>query len=227
VSRPAVMVVDDDSALLTAVSDLMELHLPDVRVETFESPRLALACFEKQDVATVVTDLKMKELDGFAVLQGAKALRPNVPVILFSGHLDSALAMQAISMGADDVLRKPFNRDDFVTALTLALSTYDLAREVRVRRLITERLGKRVEQLKRLIADSYQRPNTIQRIQGIVSTSRQLNSKSVASLESAMDRLWQQVNMAQARLNVAQQYLLAKQEQSRESLLKRIACQHA
>ena len=76
----------------------------------------------------MVTDLKMKELDGFALLRGAKALRPNVPVILFSGHVDSALALQAINIGADDVLRKPFNREEFVTALTLALNTYDLAR---------------------------------------------------------------------------------------------------
>ena len=102
-------------------------------------------------MATVVTDLKMKELDGFAVLRGAKALRPDVPVILFTGHVDSALASQAVSMGADNVLRKPFNRDEFVTALTLALRTYDLAREVRIRRLMTERLSKRVEILKRLI----------------------------------------------------------------------------
>ena len=126
--RTTVMVVDDDSALLRAITGLMDLHLPDVRVQPLESPRLALAHFEKKEVATMVTDLKMKELDGFALLRGAKALRPNVPVILFSGHVDSALALQAINMGADDVLRKPFNREEFVTALTLALNTYDLAR---------------------------------------------------------------------------------------------------
>jgi FixJ family two-component response regulator len=36
-SRPAVIVVDDDSALLTGVTSLMEFHLPDVRVKAFES----------------------------------------------------------------------------------------------------------------------------------------------------------------------------------------------
>ena len=72
-------------------------------------------------------------------------LRPNVPVILFSGHVDSALASRAINMGAHDVLRKPFNREEFVTALTLALNTYDLAREVRIRRLMAKRLSNQVE----------------------------------------------------------------------------------
>ncbi|WP_447985873.1 response regulator [Nitrospira sp. Nam74] len=220
--HPSIIVVDDDLALLTAVCGLMKLHLPDVRVHPFESPRLALYHLEKHDVSTMVTDLKMNELDGFAVLREAKALRPHVPVILFSGHIDAALASQAINMGADDVLRKPFHREELVTALTLALNIYDLAREVRIRRLMTERLKRRVEDLKRLIADSQQQPNQHTRIQEIVSVSRQLNAKSVAALETSLDRLWQHVNMAEARLDVAQQRLLLMQQQSRESFLKRI-----
>jgi DNA-binding NtrC family response regulator len=44
---------------------------------------------KRRRFATLVTDLKMRELDGFALLRGAKALRPNVPMILFSGHIDS------------------------------------------------------------------------------------------------------------------------------------------
>jgi FixJ family two-component response regulator len=225
-SHQTVMVVDDDSALLRAVTGLMKLHLPDVRVQPFDSPRLALAHFEKQEIATMVTDLKMRELNGLALLRGAKALRPNVPVILFSGHVDPDLALQAVNMGAHDVLRKPFNREEFITALTLALHTYDLAREVRIRRLLTERLSKRVEALKRLIVDSHQRPNTIRRIQEQVASSRELNRKSLASLESSLDRLWQHANMAEARLDVAQQRLLVMQQESRDGILKRFACQN-
>jgi FixJ family two-component response regulator len=147
-----------------------------------------------------------------------------VPVILFSGHIDSGLALQAATMGAHDVLRKPFNREEFLTVLMLALNTYDLAREVRIRRLITERLSKRLEDLKRLIADSHQRTNTIKRIQGKVSTSRELNRKSLASLESSLDRLWQHARIAEARLDVAQQRLIVMQQETRAGFLKRIAC---
>jgi hypothetical protein len=103
------------------------------------------------------------------------------------------------------------------------LNTYDLAREVRIRRLMTERLSKQVTALRRLIADSHQRPNTIKRIQGIVSTSRELNGKSLASLESSLDRLRQHANMAQARLEVAQQRLMVNEQESRDGFLKRIA----
>jgi DNA-binding NtrC family response regulator len=200
------------------------VHMPGVRVEPFGSPRMALARFETQKVAALVTDLKMKELDGLALLRGAKALRPSVPVILVSGHVDSALASQAMNMGAQDVLQKPFNRQEFLTVLRVALETYNLAREVRIRRLLTERLSKQVESLKRLIAESHQRPNTITRIQGIVSTSRELNGKSLASLETSLDRLWRHTRLAQGRLDTAQQRLLVVQQESREGFLKRMAC---
>jgi hypothetical protein len=79
--------------------------------------------------------------------------------------------------------------------------------------------------LKQLIAESYQRPHTIKRIQGIVSTSRELNLKSLTSLESSFDRLWQYANLAEARLDVAQQRLSVRQQDSRDGLLKRIACE--
>lgn len=221
--RPIVMVVDDDSALLTAVNGLMQLHMPEVRVQAFESPHQAVAHFEKKEVATVVTDLTMNELDGFALLRRAKAVHPNVPVILFSGHIDSALALQAINMGAHDVLQKPFNREAFLTVLTLALNTYDLAREVRTRRLITERLSKRVDHLKRVIADRHQRPTPNKGIQGTVPASQELDSNSLEDVERSLDQLCQHADMAEARLDVARQRLIVKEQETREGFLKRIA----
>src|SRR5678815_679075 len=173
------------------------------------------------EVFALVTDLNMRELDGLVLLRGAKALRPHVPVILFSSQVDARLAAQAIAMGAHDVLPKPFNREEFITALTLALNTYALAREVRTRRLMTGRLSKRVADIKRLIAEGQGRPNTIRRIQEQVSASRQLNIKSVATLESSLDRLWHRAQMAQARLDEAQQRLLIRQQENIEACLKR------
>lgn len=51
-----------------------------------------LAQFEQNEVSALVTDLKMRELNGLALVRGAKALRPHVPVILFSGDVDATLA---------------------------------------------------------------------------------------------------------------------------------------
>jgi two-component system response regulator FlrC len=142
-ARSTIMVVAGDSTLLTAVTQVTQLNVPHARVHEFQSPRLALAQLEHQDV-TLVTDLNMEEPDGFALLRGVKALRPNVPVIMFSSHVDPALALQAVSVGAQEVLRKPFHATEFLMALTLALNLYDVAREVQIRRLMVNAWAARV-----------------------------------------------------------------------------------
>ena len=59
----------------------MQQRLAGARVVPFDSPRLALNYFAQKKAATLATDLSMTEMDGFAVLQRAKAMRPHVPVI--------------------------------------------------------------------------------------------------------------------------------------------------
>jgi DNA-binding NtrC family response regulator len=220
-ARPTVMVVAGDSILFTAVTDWIQVHVPHVRVHHVPSPRLALAQLERQEVATVVTALHMDELDGFALLRGAKALRPNVPVILCSSHVHPALASQAVNMGAQEVLRTPINRTELLTALTLALNTSDLAREVRIRHLMVNRLSKRREAVTQAIA-ARDRPTTLNLMPGRVSSTR--TGTSVASLNTLLDRLSHHTRLAEARLDVAEQRLIGMQHALRHEFLKRIAC---
>jgi FixJ family two-component response regulator len=112
-SHPTVIVVDDDSAVLTAVTGLMEFHLPDVRVEPFESPRLALARFGRQEASTVVSDLKMNELDGLALLRGAKALRPNVPLFCLAGMSTRPLPRRRSTWGRMTCFRSRLTVNNF------------------------------------------------------------------------------------------------------------------
>jgi hypothetical protein len=130
-------------------------------------------------------------------------------------------------MGARDVLRKPFNCEEFVMVLTLTLNTYDLPREVCIRRPMTERLSRRLEDLRRLIAGIHQRPNRISRIQEQVPALRELNDKRLAILEGFLDRIWQRAKMADARLDMAQQRLIVMRQKSREGCLRRITCENA
>jgi FixJ family two-component response regulator len=215
-AQQTVMVVDDDPALLTAVAGLIQFHLPTVRVQPFKSPRVALAQFQKKEVASIVTDLKMPEMDGLALLRGAKALRPHVPVILCSGHIDSALASKALSMGAQGLLPKPFSREGLVQVLWLALKVYGAAREVQTRRSMVVRLGKQQEDLRQVILASRAGPNTSIPIKGLVLASRNLTDLSLTNLDNSLDRLRQSITIAEANLDAAQHRLIAVQQQSCE-----------
>jgi DNA-binding NtrC family response regulator len=217
---PSVMLVDDDAALLTALPDFLRFHLPGIRIDTVQSPRVALAKIKARPYDTVVTDLRMKVPDGITLLGGAHALRQDMPVVVLSGHFDAPLGFQAFKLGAYDILPKGVNRGEFLAVLKSALETHRLSRTVRAQDAIIRRLRTRMEQLHRLIMTAQARPNSMMNHQ---ETLRVPARKSLASLEHAMDRLWQRARMAEAKRAEAHKRLTTIQDECRNRILKRIA----
>jgi DNA-binding NtrC family response regulator len=75
------------------------------RVSPFEDARVALDFLRgNRDVLLVVTDLMMPAMDGFAVLEGARAIDPDVGVLMITGHGSVEAAVDAMKRGADDFL---------------------------------------------------------------------------------------------------------------------------
>ncbi len=66
-------------------------------------------------------DVKMPDLDGLAALERLQALRPELPVIMMSGHGTIDTAVQATQLGARDFLEKPIARERLLVALRNAL----------------------------------------------------------------------------------------------------------
>ena len=115
------LLVDDDQALLEGIVGMLALRLPEVCVDAFTSPQEALAYLETEEVHTVMTDLAMPELSGLEFLRRAKAVRPAVSVIVCSGQMNGSVMAQALSLGAHDVLQKPFDREQLLAVLSRAL----------------------------------------------------------------------------------------------------------
>lgn len=134
-SHPIIMLVDDDPSLLAGLTGMLRIRLPHVRVRPSVRPARALARFETKELGAIVTDLKMKELDGLALLHHAHAMRPHVPVVMMSGHAEQPIIIDAMAMGAFDFLTKPFDRDEFVTVVKYALTAHRLSRDVTASRL--------------------------------------------------------------------------------------------
>jgi DNA-binding NtrC family response regulator len=220
---PSVMLVDDDAALLIALSDFLRFHLPGIRIDQVKFPRAALTKIQARPYDTVVIDLRMKEPEGFALLREANALRPDMPVVVLSGHIDATPASQAFKMGVHDVLPKGVNRAEFLVVLRSALEIHRLSRAVRARHFVIGRLCKRVEQLNRLIICAQARSNIMTDVQRMASASRALTSKSLASLEHAMDLLRQRVGMVEATRDNIQKRLTTLQHECRDRIVNRIA----
>lgn len=163
----------------------------------------------------------MKELDGLALLRHAHAMRPHVPVVMMSGHAERAIVTNALDIGAFDFLRKPFDRDEFVTVVKYALTAHRLSRDVTASRLHLRRMVERVAALDALIEASERRPIAIPSIQERIRVSRQLTQSSVVLLKHSLERVQQQTILLESMLRETEERLLAvRQEAERRTAIR-------
>jgi signal transduction histidine kinase len=136
---PHILIVDDDPALLEALSEMLELRMDEVVVDKAESAGVALEWIAAKDYETIVSDIKMPGIDGLALLAKIREIRPHTPTLLITGHGQHDLAVQALRGGAYDFIQKPIDRKYFVASLSRALHTSRLHRQVEIQRDALER----------------------------------------------------------------------------------------
>ena len=105
-----ILVVDDDDALREALVEALEV-LP-VEITVAAGGAEAVALLKERRFAVVVTDLVMKDTDGFAVLSEAKETYPNCRVVMLTGHGGREVAVQAMEQGATYYVEKPVDLAD-------------------------------------------------------------------------------------------------------------------
>jgi DNA-binding NtrC family response regulator len=115
----SVMILDDEPIVCERLrSTLEKLNLD---LETFTDPNEALKRFSEKKVDVLITDLKMKEIDGIEILKLVKKVSPETKVIIITGFATVEKAKEALKIGAYDFIAKPFRlsqlRDLVVNAL--------------------------------------------------------------------------------------------------------------
>jgi signal transduction histidine kinase len=141
-----VLIVDDDSALLTALTGAMRLRMPNVAVDACDSGPAALERIALTDYDAIVTDIKMPGMDGLALLERIRAVRADLPTLLITGHGQHDLAVQALRGGAFDLIQKPIDRDYFVASLTRAIRMRQMSRQLQQQQATLERHAAELEQ---------------------------------------------------------------------------------
>jgi two-component system, NtrC family, response regulator HydG len=153
--NPKVIVVDDKLALAeTLVDGLVDQKFDAV---AFESAIAALEAVKTGDIDVVVTDLRMPEMDGLALLDAIRTAAPQTQVIVMTAYGAVDSAVEAIRKGAYHYLTKPFKVDELVIFVRRAIAERALLRE-------TATLRKRVGVHGDLVVHSA----AMQRVLGIV-----------------------------------------------------------
>ncbi len=116
-SEARVLIVDDEPAICSALSmALEESGLESVTAGTAED---AWALLESEAFQLLVTDKNLPGMSGLSLLVRARAIAPEMPVVMMTGYASIASVKQAISVGAIDYIAKPFD-DIFEVARKLA-----------------------------------------------------------------------------------------------------------
>jgi DNA-binding NtrC family response regulator len=119
---PSVMILDDEPIVCERLRSTLEKIQLDI--ETFTDPLEAIRRFSEKKFQLLITDLKMRELDGIEILKRVKEVSPETQVIIITGFATVEKAKEALKIGAYDFIAKPFKlsqlRDLVVKALGLS-----------------------------------------------------------------------------------------------------------
>jgi two-component system, OmpR family, KDP operon response regulator KdpE len=113
-----VLVVDDEPQIARALAINLRARHYEVDIAANGRAALALAAERMPDV--VVLDLGLPDLDGFDVIRGLRGWS-QVPILVLSARQDSSDKVEALDLGADDYVTKPFGMDELLARLRAAI----------------------------------------------------------------------------------------------------------
>jgi len=129
-NAPRLLVVDDEVAALKNLSHILRKEGYDVTA--CQSGAAGLKELQQHEFELLLTDLRMKGVDGMALLRRTKEVQPDCEVIVITGHATLDSAVEAMKEGAFHYIAKPYRLDEVRQVVKGALDVVLLKRENRV-----------------------------------------------------------------------------------------------
>ena len=130
--KPRILIVDDEARM----HRIFEINLsPKYEIKMAGDGEEALEILKTQEANLLITDLKMPGMDGMGLLQEARRIVPDLPVILMTAYGTIEGAVQAMKEGAADYILKPIKMDEMDLLIEKTLSVSRLKDENRDLRL--------------------------------------------------------------------------------------------
>jgi FixJ family two-component response regulator len=139
---PIVFVVEDDSSMREALTDL--ITSVGLLVEPFKCAREFLEHRKPDAPACLVLDVRLPGLSGLDLQRELLRMEAPIPIIFITGHGDIPMSVRAIKEGAVEFLTKPFRDQDLLDAIQHAL---EIARAARQERSLVAEVRRRYQSL--------------------------------------------------------------------------------
>jgi DNA-binding NtrC family response regulator len=202
-----ILVLDDEKVFRDEIREFLENE--GFKVFAAGKPSEAFLIFQEFEIDILILDLRLPEMDGFAVLEQIKANYPETEVIMITGHGDMDAVIQAMRLGAVEFFPKPFRLLDMKAAIRRTRRFLDVSQRLKevntslsiIAKDLKDSVGyeiigksKSIQQVIELMRKVAQAENTSVLITGESGTGKELVARGIHSLSSRKNAPFYAVN---------------------------------
>ena len=142
-----ILVIEDEAAIRRVLVKILSEESDTYQVEEAEDGLKGVEKIKNDDYDLVLCDIKMPKMDGVEVLEAVKKIKPEIPMVMISGHGDLETAVNTMRLGAFDYISKPPDLNRLLNTVRNALDKKKLVVENKI-------LKKKVSKNYEMIGDS-------------------------------------------------------------------------
>jgi two-component system, NtrC family, nitrogen regulation response regulator NtrX len=124
-----ILIIEDEAAIRRVLTKILSEESSSYLVEEASNGLEGLEKVKTSDYDLILCDIKMPKMDGVEVLDAVKKIKPEIPMVMISGHGDMETAIQTMRMGAFDYISKPPDLNRLLNTVRNALDKKQLVVE--------------------------------------------------------------------------------------------------
>lgn len=152
-----ILIIEDEEAIRRVLVKILTEENKNYQVFEASDGLAGVEAIKKDDFDLILCDIKMPKMDGVEVLEAAKKIKPETPIVMISGHGDLDTAVSTMRLGAYDYISKPPDLNRLLNTIRNALDRKELVVE-------NKRLKRKISQNYEMIGES----EPISRIKSII-----------------------------------------------------------
>lgn len=142
-----ILIIEDEAAIRRVLSKILSEESSNYKVTEAQDGLEGIELLKNEDYDLVLCDIKMPKMDGVEVLEAVKKIKPEIPMVMISGHGDLDTAVNTMRLGAFDYISKPPDLNRLLNTVRIALDRKELVVE-------NKRLKKKVSKNYEMIGES-------------------------------------------------------------------------
>ena len=124
-----ILIIEDEPAIRRVLIKILSEESETYSVDEAEDGIIGFEKIKNNDYDLVLCDIKMPKMDGVELLEAVKKIKPEIPMVMISGHGDMETAIQTMRLGAFDYISKPPDLNRLLNTVRNALDKKQLVVE--------------------------------------------------------------------------------------------------